>query len=258
MSIARLDIIRSVDDDKNNKLIDSLINDCQWYHIDTVVSSDIREADLAGKSNGILFMKPCTKYSLFVFYNLFNGLLDYYDTNQFDNFLSYLDINTVTDYSRLSCISKAIYNVITSKFKHSSASISVVGRDKHAVSLINALIKYGYTVFEFNTRSDFNKDSNVKSLMSSDVIVGLEHSQNMINIDNFIGSNALIIDYRNNFITQDHRKIDNCDKWIIDTIIDQVKLNASNGLVVPEDAYKYMEPYDFILNKSFQEVIVYD
>lgn len=234
----RLDIIADVKNKKTKLNIDKLMKECKLEGVKVVVSPDIIKADLAGKSNGVLLIHPT--FNLRMSMSLFNGLYNHYN---YDNIKKF-DIGGIITLSTRP-EAQAIFDAVKSKFPNKETSISIIEGCAYGIGASDDLFGYGYTLFKFNTNSNFKKPNIIKSFASADVIIGAADENNIIDMDDLIGLDSFIIDTNNNFKIKDRSSIDiDKDKFEALTryvIIDRVRDNALNGRVIPEDIYKNMK-----------------
>lgn len=125
-----------------------------------------------------------------------------------------------------SATATGIYNYITENYHSRTTTIAVIGRGLVEKQLIDKLIDYGYTVCEFNSKS--NKESMIDYChLFAEVIVGLSTEQVFDKHEcNFIDNGKMFIDAANNFDTEEKLR---CGKWTRQVIIDRVKENFEKG-----------------------------
>ncbi len=134
-----------------------------------------------------------------------------------------LDIDNVTKTNRYtSCTAQGIFNYIINTTPNREACISVIGRGVVGKELINMLINYGYTVMEFNSKSNH---TGMKFLCSefSDIVVGLADREvfNMRDCKRNFHS-TILIDGGNCFNTKYKMR---CGKWTRQEIINRILEN---------------------------------
>lgn len=190
--------------DNPNKASDTYLKylkeDCAKNNIDTKIFDNVQDW-LSDVSNYELFLEP-TKADI----------PKYWKETQFN-----------VDYP--SATAKGIYNYITKEFPNREAIIAVIGRGLVGKQLIDMLIDYGYTVFEFNSKSIFGIMK--RFCCASDVVVGLATEQifNNYQCEQLRPYNVLLIDSGGNFETKDKKT---CGKWTREVIIDKIKGEAKN------------------------------
>lgn len=133
-------------------------------------------------------------------------------------------INNNVDKS--SATATGIYNYITENYPDRSTTIAVIGRGLVGKQLIDKLIDYGYTVCEFNSKS--NKESMIDYChLFAEVIVGLSTEQVFDKYEcNFVDNDKVFIDAANNFDTDNKLR---CGKWTRQVIVDRVLENYKKG-----------------------------
>ena len=148
-------------------------------------------------------------------------VIDYlaYSNNIIDK--TWLDIDNVGGNSKYKdATAEGIYNHIVSEFPDRTNTISVIGRGKVGKPLIDILIDYGYTVCEFNSKSNlFHKNI---ICMHSDIIVGLS-TETVFSSDDcerFINDGIVLIDANNTFNTDGKTR---CGKWTREVLLSRLK-----------------------------------
>lgn len=127
-----------------------------------------------------------------------------------------------TEYNvdKPSATAQGIYNHITKRYPERKTVIAVIGRGLVGRQLINMLIDYGYTVFEFNSKS-----SDLMLLTCewfANVVVGLATEQiaGKVKSSYLTEEGIELIDSGNNFDTMFKLR---CGKWTREVIIDRIK-----------------------------------
>lgn len=134
-----------------------------------------------------------------------------------------------TEYNvdRPSATAQGIYNHITKCYPERKTVVAVIGRGLVGKQLINMLIDYGYTVFEFNSKS--NDLMLLTCEWFANVVVGLATEQvaNKVKSCYLNEENIELIDSGNNFDTKNKLR---CGKWTREVIIDRIKEMDSTSL----------------------------
>ena len=192
--------------DNPNKASDTYLKylreDCAKNNIDTRVFNNVQDW-LGDESNYELYLEP-TKATI----------PKYWKETQFN-----------VDYP--SATAKGIYNFITKEYPNRETIIAVIGRGLVGKQLINMLIDYGYTVCEFNSKSNFDI-MKTHCCVFADIVVGLATEQifNSRECAELRSLNVLLIDSGNNFETKDKKT---CGKWTREVIINRIKEDDSYG-----------------------------
>lgn len=99
--------------------------------------------------------------------------------------------------------------------------ITVIGRGKVGKALIDMLIEYGYTVFEFNSRSCVKAMFDVCYNCATNIIVGLSSENVFDNIHSEIlaANGKILIDASNTFDTKNKLR---CGKWTREVLLSRV------------------------------------
>lgn len=120
-----------------------------------------------------------------------------------------------------SATAQGIYDYITKNCPDRSTTIAVIGRGLVGKQLIDKLIDYGYTVCEFNSKSNIY-DMRDFCVYMTDIVVGLATEQlfDKNDCDVVLDNGAVFIDAANNFDTRNKLR---CGKWTRDIIIDRIK-----------------------------------
>ena len=114
---------------------------------------------------------------------------------------------------------EGIFDYIVSQDPDRVANISVIGRGKVGKSLIDQLITYGYTVFEFNSKSEHEFMFNaIKDYSWYAVGLASEQVFSKKECDHLIFTK--LIDSGNNFDTTEKVR---CGKWTRKKIIERIK-----------------------------------
>ena len=136
----------------------------------------------------------------------------------------YVDIDNVGKSGLYtSATAQGIYNYIVENYPDREyTSIAVIGRGTVGKELIDLLIKYGYTVYEFNSKSHVLEMYSICKEWA-DIIVGLATGEifnkaNCAMINNYCSGNRLI-DAGNCFNTTDKLK---CGKWTREVLLSRV------------------------------------
>lgn len=120
-----------------------------------------------------------------------------------------------------SATAQGIYDYITDKFPKRESIIVVIGRGLVGRQLLDMLINYGYTVIEFNSKTD--KYAVREMLFFADAIVGLANQENILDTELCSQLNdygITLIDSGNNFDTKNKLR---CGKWTRNVIIERIK-----------------------------------
>ena len=117
-----------------------------------------------------------------------------------------------------SATAQGIYDYITEHYPDRAEIIAVIGRGLVGSQLIEQLIQYGYTVFEFNSKSDFHIMYKICASVA-DIVVGLA-TQEIFNEFECKYMDSVLIDSGNNFNTKNKLR---CGKWTRQVIIDRIK-----------------------------------
>ena len=132
-----------------------------------------------------------------------------------------LDIDNVSGLSSdyTDATAQGIFNYIKETRVERGTIVAVIGRGKVGKSLIDMLIDYGYTVFEFNSKSFTKKMFNV-CYNYAHIVVGLSSENVFDDIHSEMLSNKLLlIDASNTFDTKNKLR---CGKWTRDVILSRV------------------------------------
>ncbi len=119
-----------------------------------------------------------------------------------------------------SATAEGIYNFITDNYADRNNIIAVIGRGKVGKPLIDKLINYGYTVIEFNSKSNA-MDMYKICLEYANIIVGLSTEQifDTDDCERLRKTGAVLIDSGNNFDTKIKCR---CGKWTREVIINRI------------------------------------
>ena len=120
-----------------------------------------------------------------------------------------------------SATAQGIYDYITDKFPKRESVIVVIGRGLVGKQLLDMLINYGYTVIEFNSKTD--KYAVREMLFFADAVVGLANQENVLDAELCSQLNdygITLIDSGNNFDTKNKLR---CGKWTRNVIIERIK-----------------------------------
>lgn len=179
-----------------------LSKDCAKNNIDVKVFNNVQDW-LGDESNYELYLEP-TKATIPKYWKKTGFNVDY-----------------------PSATAKGIYNYIIKEYPNRETIIAVIGRGLVGKQLIGMLIDYGYTVFEFNSKSNFDI-MKIHCCVFADVVVGLATEQifNSHECEELRSLNVLLIDSGNNFDTKDKK---NCGKWTREVIIHRIKEDDSYG-----------------------------
>lgn len=197
-----LDIYYDNPNDASDMYLKWLKKDCEKNGIEVRMFNNLADWLSVEGGNGELFLEP---------------------TKNMPEFYKDHDWNVDRD----SATATGIYNYITENYPDRENTIAVIGRGLVGKQLIDKLIDYGYTVCEFNSKSDTDKIFDF-CVEFADVVVGLATEQ-IFNKDDcsFIrANNTLLIDSGNNF---DYKYKLTCGKWTRQVIIDRVLENYKKG-----------------------------
>lgn len=177
--------------------------------------------------------KDCEKNGIEV--RMFNNLADWLSVESGDGELFLEPTKNMPEFykdhdwnvDRDSATATGIYNYITENYPDRENTIAVIGRGLVGKQLLDKLIDYGYTVCEFNSKSDTDKMLDF-CVEFADIVVGLATEQIFNNDDSSYirANNTLLIDSGNNF--DDKYKL-TCGKWTRQVIIDRVLENYKKG-----------------------------
>lgn len=120
-----------------------------------------------------------------------------------------------------STTAQGIYDYIADKFPKRESVIVVIGRGLVGKQLLDMLINYGYTVIEFNSKTD--KYTVREMLFFADVVVGLANQEKVLDAELCSQLNdygITLIDSGNNFDTKNKLR---CGKWTRNVIIERIK-----------------------------------
>lgn len=120
-----------------------------------------------------------------------------------------------------SATAQGIYDYITDKLPKRESVIVVIGRGLVGKQLLDMLINYGYTVIEFNSKTD--KYAVREMLFFADAVVGLANQENVLDAELCSQLNdygITLIDSGNNFDTKNKLR---CGKWTRNVIIERIK-----------------------------------
>ena len=122
-----------------------------------------------------------------------------------------------------SATAQGIYNYITTNYPTREKVIMVIGRGLVGKQLLDMLINYGYTVFEFNSASKKHLLSSI-AFAYADIIVGLatEEIFDQHFCDNWLNKKVLI-DSGNNFNTKNKLR---CGKWTRQVIVERAGIQV--------------------------------
>ncbi|MBE6069946.1 MAG: hypothetical protein E7211_19975 [Clostridium lundense] len=189
-----------------------ITKDCEENNIKVTILDDLvilKERLKENRFTPVLPLYPVKDY--FVKNELEMLLMDYPYAN-IDN------IGGVSFYT--DATAQGIFNYITEACPKRDAVISVIGRGKVGKALIDLLISYGYTVFEFNSKSNYTImiDACVNYAF---YVVGVASEQIFNTAEcNILKNNCcVLIDSGNNFDTNDKLR---CGKWTRKVIIDRI------------------------------------
>lgn len=134
--------------------------------------------------------------------------------------ISELDIDNVSGGNFYSdATAQGIFNYIKEKYPDRSTRVSVIGRGKVGKALIDMLIDYGYTVFEFNSKSSTQKMFDI-CYKYVNIVVGVSSENVFDDIHSEILSNEIeLIDASNTFDTKNKSR---CGKWTREVILSRV------------------------------------
>ena len=189
-----------------------ITKDCEENNIKVTILDDLvilKERLKENRFTPVLPLYPVKDY--FVKNELEMLLMDYPYAN-IDN------IGGVSFYT--DATAQGIFNYIVENDPQRNTAISVIGRGKVGKALIDLLISYGYTVFEFNSQS-------IREIMRwisqdyADYIVGVSSERLFDEYDckELRCHNTILIDSGNNFDTNDKLR---CGKWTRKVIIDRI------------------------------------
>ena len=197
-----LDIYYDNPNEASDMYLKWLKKDCEKNGIEVRMFNNLADWLSVEGGNGELFLEP---------------------TKNMPEFYKDHDWNVDRD----SATATGIYNYITENYPDRENTIAVIGRGLVGKQLLDKLIDYGYTVCEFNSKSDTDKIFDF-CVEFADVVVGLATEQIFNNDDcSFIrANNTLLIDSGNNF---DYKYKLKCGKWTRQVIIDRVLENYKKG-----------------------------
>jgi 5,10-methylene-tetrahydrofolate dehydrogenase/methenyl tetrahydrofolate cyclohydrolase len=189
-----------------------ITKDCEENNIKVTILDDLvilKERLKENRFTPVLPLYPVKDY--FVKNELEMLLMDYPYAN-IDN------IGGVSFYT--DATAQGIFNYIVENDPQRNTVISVIGRGKVGKALIDLLISYGYTVFEFNSQS-IRETIRWVSEEYADYIIGVSSAQLFDEYDckELRHHNTILIDSGNNFDTKDKLR---CGKWTRKVIIDRI------------------------------------
>ena len=190
-----------------------LIKDCEKWGIDYKVVKDYNEFTILWRKHlddqeyvsAILPLMPVKDVAIIHFLEVFGSL-------DVDNVAGGDYFTDATAYG--------IYDYIRLNYTDRRTAIAVIGRGKVGSALIDMLIGYGYTVYEFNSKShyydmyDVIRDySNVAVGLSTETVFGADYCE-------VLNRNGVkLIDASNTFNTKDKLR---CGKWTRGVILGRV------------------------------------
>ena len=134
---------------------------------------------------------------------------------------SELDIDNVSGISYYTdATATGIFRYIKGIAADRGNIVAVIGRGKVGKALIDMLIDYGYTVFEFNSKS-FTKKMFDACYNYANIVVGLSSENVFDNIHSeiLLANGKTLIDASNTFDTKNKMR---CGKWTRDVILSRV------------------------------------
>jgi 5,10-methylene-tetrahydrofolate dehydrogenase/methenyl tetrahydrofolate cyclohydrolase len=197
MQEMKLDVYYDNPNEASDMYLKYLKRDCESAGIDVRVFNNIRDwATVEDPANAELFLEPTS------------NMVDRYDKE------------TPANVDNPSATAEGIYRHIVEKCPNRETIIAVIGRGLVGKQLINQLIDYGYTVLEFNSKSNFSTMTQM-CFVSANVVIGLatENIFSHVTSECMADANIWLIDGANNFDTD--RK-DRCGKWTREVIIERV------------------------------------
>lgn len=182
-----------------------LTKDCEEKDVEYKIVDNFEEYINNYKNNATLPMMPVKD----------KKILGYLRLN------SHYDIDNVSgDNFYTDATAQGIYNYVENTYSNRSTVVAVIGRGKVGKPLINMLIDYGYTVFEFNSKSEYDTMiETIKSFVS--VAIGLS-TENVFNYEECKGLECFsvdLIDASNTFDTKNKLR---CGKWTREVILSRV------------------------------------
>jgi hypothetical protein len=132
-----------------------------------------------------------------------------------------MDIDNVSGYGDYDdATATGIYKHIVEQYPARETKISVIGRGKVGKALINQLIGYGYTIFEFNSASDKTSMALICDV-HSDVVVGVSTQPvfDKDECDRLRESGVCLIDASAAFDTKDKLR---CGKWTREELLSRL------------------------------------
>lgn len=182
-----------------------LTKDCKEKNIEYEIVDNFEEYYNSYKKFSTLPMMP-VKDNKIINYLRFNSHYDI-DNTSGDNFYS-------------DATAQGIFNHIKGIHPDRGGTIAVIGRGKVGKALIDMLIEYGYTVFEFNSRS-FTKKMFDVCYGYANIVVGLSSENVFDNIHSeiLLANGKKLIDASNTFDTKNKLR---CGKWTRDVILSRV------------------------------------
>lgn len=197
-----LDIYYDNPNEASDMYLKYLKRDCEKEGIEVRVYDDINKWVESPCGDGELFLEP-TK-----------NMPEFYKDHEWN-------------VDRDSATATGIYNYITENYPSRITTIAVIGRGLVGKQLIDKLINYGYTVCEFNSKSNRNFLEDA-CFIHSDIVIGLATEQVFNKFAcKWIQPHVKLIDAANNFDTDNKLR---CGKWTRQVIIDRVKENFEKGL----------------------------
>lgn len=202
--------------DASNMYLKYLKLDAEKYGIQTIMMDDLEELSAIfeyGYNEKEDFVLPLYPLSSHEMEKKFIEWLEEYP---------YADVDNVTDKSAYShdATAMGIYEYITNKYPYRGENVAVIGRGKVGKELLNLLTHYGYTTFNFNSKSD--KDDMLSVLEYADIVVGLSSKDYILNSEECERLGYYVkefIDGGNNFCTKDKSR---CGKWTRDILFSRM------------------------------------
>lgn len=199
--------------DASNMYLKYLKLDAEKHNVQIIMMNDLErlssifEDGYNEKEDFVLPLFPLSNYKNFI-----EWLKDY----------PYADVDNVTNMSAYSHDTTAmgIYEYITNKYPYRGENVAVIGRGKVGKELLDLLTYYGYTTFNFNSKSD--KDDMLSVLEYADIVVGLSSKDYILNSEECERLGYYVkefIDGGNNFCTKDKSR---CGKWTRDILFSRM------------------------------------
>ena len=133
----------------------------------------------------------------------------------------YADIDNISGHSMYcwDATAMGIYEYIIKNCPNRESTIGVIGRGKVGKALVNLLIDYGYTVFNYNSKT--SPMDLIYTARITNVLVGLSSQDYIITEEHLedLPCRIQLIDAGNNFCTKDKLR---CGKWTRNVLFERI------------------------------------